>query len=246
MTLNMTATHAKTAHRIKSVAIALLLLMPIAALGTRFGVWPFTTGLLLLLLSFGGSMLIQVINAIWLWRKPDPETKSALRWASLYALPALLLFAAILRGSPGNDAMIHNISTDLVNPPRFSDPLALRGADSNPVAFTAEIAAIQAKAFPELAPIITELQPAKAFQRALTTAREMDWQIHSEQPEVGHIEATDSSFWFGFKDDIAIRVTPHTGGSQLDLHSVSRVGKGDLGANAKRIMRFSERYQQAD
>jgi uncharacterized protein (DUF1499 family) len=242
----MTVTSAKAAHRVKSTAIALLLLMPIAALGTRLGVWPYTTGLLLLLLSFAGSLLIQIINAIWLWRKPVPETKSALRWASLFALPALLIFAAILRGSPGNDALIHNISTDPSNPPRFIDPLALRGADSNPVAYTAEIAAIQARAFPELAPIITELPPAQAFQQALTTARAMGWQIYTQQTEQGHIEATDSSFWFGFKDDIVIRIKPHSSGSQLDLHSVSRVGQGDLGANAKRIMRFSERFQQAD
>jgi uncharacterized protein (DUF1499 family) len=53
-----------------------------------------------------------------------------------------------------------------------------------------------------------------------------------------------SSFWFGFTDDIVIRVTPAQNGSIVDLRSVSRVGKSDLGANAKRINQFISAFNQ--
>ena len=57
------------------------------------------------------------------------------------------------------------------------------------------------------------------------------------------IEATDTTFWFGFKDDVAIRVRPDDGGSVIDVRSVSRVGRSDLGTNARRILQFLERVE---
>jgi uncharacterized protein (DUF1499 family) len=49
------------------------------------------------------------------------------------------------------------------------------------------------------------------------------------------IEATATTFWFGFKDDVVLRIRPTANGSIVDVRSVSRVGQSDLGANAKRI-----------
>ena len=50
------------------------------------------------------------------------------------------------------------------------------------------------------------------------------------------------SFWFGFVDDIVIRVRATESGSEVDLRSVSRVGRSDLGANAARIEAFAEKF----
>ncbi len=72
----------------------------------------------------------------------------------------------------------------------------------------------------------------------------MIWEIYAEVPTEGRIEAVDTTFWFGFKDDIVIRVQPENAGSRIDLRSVSRVGKGDLGANAKRISMFVEAFEK--
>jgi len=58
-------------------------------------------------------------------------------------------------------------------------------------------------------------------------------------PEKGTIEATETTFWFGFKDDVVIRIRPEGAGSRVDVRSKSRVGKSDLGANAARIRRFA-------
>ncbi len=59
-------------------------------------------------------------------------------------------------------------------------------------------------------------------------------------PEEGRFEATETSAFFQFKDDVVLRVRPsETGeGSIVDMRSVSRVGVSDLGMNAKRVRAF--------
>ncbi len=69
----------------------------------------------------------------------------------------------------------------------------------------------------------------------------MGWIIVAVEPQEMRIEATDTSLLFGFKDDIVIRVTGHGNGSRIDMRSLSRVGKGDFGVNAKRIRSFMEK-----
>ncbi len=228
----------KTALRIRATALILLLLMPISALGTRFGLWPYTLGLLIFAITMLGSLLIQIINAIWLRRKPALGTRSALRWASLFALPPLIIVASIMRNS-GSAANIHNISTDTVNPPQFDAAIIARGSDSNPLAYSPEIAAIQQQHFPAITPIHSGQSAQQAFSRALIVAETMGWKIINAKPQAGLIEAVDSSFWFGFKDDIVIRIQATDRGSRIDLRSVSRVGRSDMGTNAQRIVKFS-------
>ena len=58
------------------------------------------------------------------------------------------------------------------------------------------------------------------------------------EPEAGRIEASVVSLWFGFVDDVVIRVADTPQGTRVDLRSKSRVGLGDLGANAKRVQSF--------
>jgi uncharacterized protein (DUF1499 family) len=80
--------------------------------------------------------------------------------------------------------------------------------------------------------------PGRAFDRAVAAAKAMGWDIVASDPAGGRIEATDTTFWFGFKDDVVVRVTPQPAGSRVDVRSLSRVGGGDLGANAARIRAF--------
>lgn len=83
-----------------------------------------------------------------------------------------------------------------------------------------------------------------AYQAALETVNDRGWTIVTAEPEEGRIEATDTSFWFEFKDDVLIRVQPEgEGGSRVDVRSVSRVGLSDLGANAKRVKLFLEDFE---
>ena len=232
----------KAPATIRALALILLILLPLSALGARFGLWPYTIGLLLLSISLLGSLLIQIINAFWLLRKPEAATKSALRIASLLALPPLVVISLVLTNSDSTRANIHDISTDLNNPPLFVAAIQERGADSNSLALSAEVADIQRQAFPDIAPLSSDKAADQAFAHALATAQALGWDILAQDETQGRIEAVDTTFWFGFKDDIVIRITPTKAGSIIDLRSVSRVGKSDLGANANRIRLFQQEF----
>ena len=81
--------------------------------------------------------------------------------------------------------------------------------------------------------------PAVAFAKALAAARAEGWTIIASDPGSGRIEATATTPWFGFRDDVAVRIRPEGRGSRVDVRSVSRIGRGDLGANAKRVRAFA-------
>ena len=106
---------------------------------------------------------------------------------------------------------------------------------------------MQQTAYPDIAPAVLPLKPDKAFDQALEAAREMGWTIVDASVQDGRIEATDTTRWFRFKDDIVIRIRPALDGSGtalqasvIDVRSVSRVGKSDLGTNARRIRNYLE------
>lgn len=134
---------------------------------------------------------------------------------------------------------IHDISTDQNNPPQFVRILPLRATAPNPAAYGgAEIAAAQKLAYPDIQPRDIALAPADAFARAHTAATAMGWEVVDADAGRGVIEATATTLWFGFKDDVVIRITPTATGSRVDVRSVSRVGKSDVGANAARIRNY--------
>ncbi len=138
----------------------------------------------------------------------------------------------------GSVPPIHDITTDLENPPAFKAVVALRAEAPNSLERPPVLAAQQREGYPDVAPLTLPAAPAAAFDRALATAQEMGWEIVSADQASGHIEATDTTRWFGFKDDIAVRLTPWGTGTRVDVRSVSRVGRSDVGTNARRIREF--------
>jgi uncharacterized protein (DUF1499 family) len=141
--------------------------------------------------------------------------------------------------------MIHDITTDTDNPPQFDAVLKLRRGALNSVVYGGrEIAEQQHKAYPDIAPLVTDLSTAEAFKRSLTVAKNLGWKIISKNEAEGLIEATDTTFWFGFTDDIVIRISPQDKGCRIDLRSLSRVGKSDLGTNAKRVREFLHAFKK--
>ena len=137
---------------------------------------------------------------------------------------------------------IHDITTDTVNPPAFVAALEARRlakATNKAVYEGAEIAAQQRKAYPDIRPVKRAEAPDRLYDRALATSRALGWTILATDKPSGRIEATDRTLWFGFTDDIVIRVAVDgAGASRLDIRSVSRVGRSDAGTNAARIRRF--------
>ncbi|MBI3246594.1 MAG: DUF1499 domain-containing protein [Deltaproteobacteria bacterium] len=137
---------------------------------------------------------------------------------------------------------IHDISTDLENPPLFVAVLPLRVGAPNPAEYGGpEVAAQQRQGYPDLAPLFLQAPLPRAFEHALATARAMGWEIVVAEAGEGRIEATTTTFWFGFKDDVVVRVLPTGSGSRIDVRSVSRVGRSDVGTNAARITAYLAR-----
>ncbi len=141
---------------------------------------------------------------------------------------------------------IHDISTDTTNPPAFQALLPQRHDAPNPVEYGgAGIASQQQTAYPDIQPLDLAASTQQVFDAALATARDMGWEIAAQDPSQGRIEATATTFWYGFKDDVVIRIQPESDGkTRLDIRSLSRVGKSDVGKNADRIRSFEQRIKK--
>lgn len=139
---------------------------------------------------------------------------------------------------------IHDISTDTVNPPAFQTLLPERKAAPNGADYGGvEVANQQHAAYPDIQPMTFDNMPENTFHAALAVAKGMGWHIAAQDVAQGRIEATASTTWFGFKDDIVIRTEAVAEGTRVDIRSDSRVGKSDVGANAARIRAFREKLR---
>lgn len=138
---------------------------------------------------------------------------------------------------------IHDISTDTLDPPEFVAVLPLRADAPNPPEYAGpETAAQQRDAYPDLQPIRVAASPEATFEAALATVRRMRWELVDQAPAEGRIEATDRTAYFGFRDDVVIRIrSDEDGTTVVDVRSKSRVGRSDVGTNARRIREFRER-----
>ncbi len=217
--------------------------MPIGALGSRFGIWDYTIGLLV----FGvGSVtvivtsLVGLIGVIVLKRRGVDS--GLLQTAPFIGLATgLLLYPHIRAGL--TSPPIHQVTTSLTDPPPFRAILGVRGAGSNPLGLTQEVIAVHREAYPWLRTQVVPLTADVAYETALQVVRDMALDVVQADTTRRTIEATDTSFWFGFKDDIVIRIEPRVDGTRVDMRSISRVGRGDLGINADRVSEFFRRYE---
>jgi len=153
--------------------------------------------------------------------------------AALFAAPPLYMWRQAARVPA-----IHDISTDTENPPRFAAVLPLRQGAPNGLDYSAEVAQQQKAAYPDIAPLTLAVPPTRALDLAERAARSMGWDIVAVSAPDLRVEATATTLLFGFKDDVAIRITPAAQGSRIDVRSVSRVGRSDVGANAARIRAY--------
>jgi uncharacterized protein (DUF1499 family) len=101
----------------------------------------------------------------------------------------------------------------------------------------------QRRAYPDIQPLVLQLPFEQAFAKARQAAQAMGWEVTSAEAKAGRIEAVATTFWFGFKDDVTVRVTPQGAASRIDVRSRSRVGRGDAGANAARIRGYLEKLR---
>jgi uncharacterized protein (DUF1499 family) len=135
---------------------------------------------------------------------------------------------------------IHDITTDTDDPPQFRAVAEARDAAMNTVAYPGnETAAKQEKAYPWIAPLTVDRTPDAVFRAARELVAARGWTLQAADPAAGRIEATATTFWYGFKDDVVVRVRPAGDGrTRVDVRSASRVGISDLGVNAERVRAF--------
>lgn len=207
----------------------------LAPFGTRWGWWPFSAAVDILQWAAIGALASMALLTLAL-------VFHRRRFLVLFGIMLSLTVSVIplsweykFKTLPP----IHDISTDTRNVPRFLLIAPLRRRCSNGSQYSGpRAAAAQARSYPDIKPLRLPVPPAKAFDRALAAAREMGWMIVDANTSSFRIEATASTFWFGFKDDIIVRIVAAPQGSRIDVRSASRVGNGDGGTNAARVRAY--------
>ncbi len=200
----------------------------------------------MLLLTLGSLALIigGICGAVGLFRSSGTggDTLAAMPWVATLLGVAALVNAGMFMGGGSGGAPIHDISTDTADPPAFVTVAELRGPNDNPVEYAgAETAALQATAYPDIQTLVFLDPPAVIFDKALAVAASMGWEIVASDIDTGHIEATATTPFVGFKDDVVIRVRAGDSETRVDVRSKSRFGKGDMGVNAKRIREYRDK-----
>lgn len=223
------------------LAVAFGVMAVLSGFGSRWGWWAFPTGFALLRWAAYGGIAVGVLSLVALFRTRPGAPRRGMPLAAFALVVSLLVFGGplLLQQQAQRVPPIHDITTDTENPPQFVAVEPLRADAPNSVEYGGpEVAAQQREAYPKIQPLTLDLPAEQAFQRALEAAREMGWEIVAADSAEGRIEATDELFWYGFKDDVVVRLTSADGRTVIDVRSKSRVGQGDLGVNARRIRNY--------
>ena len=232
-------------------AVVLLIILVTGPLGYKFSIVPLQPSLISLLIAFAGGALVFLIGLVYLFIavQSDLGVNRNLVIVSMILglLPVGIMgpqMAAVVDVPP-----IHDITTDTVNPPEFVAIVPLRKNSPNGYEYgvsegwpAEKLGATTIAAYPRLKPIESDLSVADAVGRTEATLLSMGLEIVAVDRGAGLVEATATTFWFGFKDDIVVRVVGDGEGSKIDLRSMSRVGQSDVGANAARIIDFFDHF----
>jgi len=217
------------------LALIALIMLVLSGPGTRFQLWDYRVGFTLLMWAAYTAIAAGLVSVIAL---AIPRARAG---GMLMPLLTLVIGLAVLYGplefrrQARSFPPINDITTDTENPPRYM-------TQSRPYP-GAEFARQQRAAYPDLLSVLMPVPPAAAFKKAVAAAESMGWEVVGVDAAAGTIEAVDTTKFFGFKDDIAIRVSATADGSKIDIRSKSRVGRGDVGTNAQRIRTYAERLK---
>ena len=236
-----------------SVAAAL-----IASVGAGQGAWHFGSAFTVLRYAFFAAIAGAVLGLIGLMVARRAR-KAGLMLPNLVAVVVALSFVLYL-GSQVRTARsvpaIHDIATDLEDPPQFTR-LKMRedNLEKVPDMGRAELKALQPEArwkaihreaYGDVRTVKVPMSPEDTIRRASELARDRGWDVALADPARGILEATDTTFFFRFRDDVVVRARPAPGGGSLvDMRSISRVGGSDVGVNAKRVRAFLADLQKS-
>lgn len=216
-----------------------------SGLGYQLGWWHFRTGFQLIRWAFYGGIAAVILSLIGVFM-PSRRNASALAMGLIGIVLGGVVAYLPWSWKQTLDALpyIHDITTNIENPPAFVAVAGLRGENDHPVAYDGiEIGELQRKAYPDLEPYVSRVDAAKVFEQARATVAGMGLELVEASADEGRIEATHTSLLYGFKDDMVVRISARPDGTQVDVRSKSRVGRSDLGQNAKRIRTFIARLK---
>jgi uncharacterized protein (DUF1499 family) len=191
------------------------------------------------------SILVALVGGVMIWnhglKGVGRVSVAIMLCLGVLAAPATMLLQ--LARLPA----LSDITTDIDDPPAFSRSRAALAARGGlvPPERPRESRQPQREAYQRIIPIITELPAEEAFDTALTAARDMGWQViegtvPGGRTGAGRIDAIATTRILRFADDVTIRIRPRVDGSRIDVRSVSRLGRHDLGTNARRIQSFRD------
>ncbi len=221
-----------------------VLLLGVAGPGHRAGVLSLNVSFMMLLVAIIGAVLCVVLGAtatIWNLRRGSRALAVAAALSLLVGLGLVINFTIWMIA--GRDVpQIHDISTDTIDAPEFVAIVPLRADAPNPAGYAGgQVAEQQRAAYPDIESIRLRAAHDEVFAAALRVVEAMEWALAAQAPGEGRIEATATTGYFGFRDDVVIRVRRGNGETVVDVRSKSRVGLSDLGTNAARIRDFRER-----
>lgn len=253
------------------LVLVLIVLLPIyfmvAALGSKIGLWSWMVGLGAMTITAGpfliGIVAVVALVSLIIGLIKKPRRLPVLAIGAIGLIIPLGMFASLASTAGVASANpIHDVATDTANPPSFSAETMAERAESEANTLNdyqvplGELEAFKSlnTAEPELAikshaQIINDtyagLSPlplggaSKADATAAVAAAMGEMGLRNIRPDAenGTVEGVAVTFWYGFKDDVVARI----GEQQIDFRSVSRVGRSDLGANAKRIAELREK-----
>ena len=238
---------------LKPLAILSIFGFPIAVILYRLDVIAFSVSFQLIKYTviFAVAVFFLSMIAGFVMRKNKDQARVARMAALIAFIPIIGIGSQVFTAK--SVPFIHNISTDTINPPAFDKVVSLRSAEHNPHEYKGEtivdeasgqtLAELQLAAYPNVVTLVSDLSKAEAHAKAKSVAEEMGWELVNSDADAGIIEATQTTMIWGFKDDVVVRLSDVSGKVAVDLHSVSRIGGSDLGANAKRIETFLAKFK---
>ena len=248
---SVTSAQRPLARRIAVAGLILALICAGAAvfsgLGYRLGLWHFRTGFDIMRYAFWGALAAAIVSLAGLilsgGRRPGLLFTGLLGFA-IATVTAYMpwTYYKTVQSVP----KIHDITTDVRKPPQFGAVAKLRKEGDHSIVYEgSEIGSEQKEAYPDIEPLNTKAPKDKVFEAAKQTLSSMGLEIVDANPAEGRIEAVDTSLLYGFKDDMVVRIEEGADGTRVDARSMSRVGRSDLGINAKRIRTFMARLRSS-
>lgn len=226
-------------------AVLCLILLISGPFGYKYEITGLGPSLISILVAVVGAVLVFVIGLVMMLvaiKKDLPKDRNLILVAMVLSLiPMMFVVPQMLKAQ--SVPAIHDISTDTTNPPEFVTLVEARSDTDNDLVYEdatlgAETAMMQEKTYPNVKPLEADLSVEDAVARAAGILEEQGLAIANVDSETGIVEATATTAWFGFKDDVVVRVVAVGDVSRIDVRSVSRVGRSDIGANAARIEKF--------